>query len=105
MAKRMTITIETTSLLILRSKSSREAWCPVCRARVEMVFFEDIGYLTEHAPVLSQWLVSGEVHRVESVDGSSFVCLDSLLARALKNNPACCGVPQLPNTKTNKERT
>jgi hypothetical protein len=70
-----------------------------------MVLLENIGQLTDHAPVLGQWLVSGEVHRLESVDGSSFVCLDSLLARAQKDNPADCGVPQLPNTETNKERT
>jgi len=105
MSKQTTITIETTSLLILRSKNSTEAWCPVCGAQVEVVLLENGGLLTEHAPVLAQWLNSGEVHRVESVDGSSLVCLDSLLARAQNTKPANCGLPQLPNTETKKERT
>jgi hypothetical protein len=85
MSKQTTITIETTSLLILRSKNSTEAWCPVCGAQVEMVLLENGGLLTEHAPVLAQWFNSGEVHSVESADGSSGLCLDSLLARAQKH--------------------
>jgi|SRR5690242_14953991 hypothetical protein len=102
--KRTTITIETTSLLILRSKGSTKAWCPLCLARVEMFLFENVAQLTDRASVLGQWLDSGEVHRVESIDGSSLLCLDSLLARAQKTNPATRGLLRLPNTQTKKER-
>jgi len=84
MAKQTTITIESKSLLILRSKGSTQAWCPLCGAHVEMFFFET-GPVPEHAPALAKWLSSGEVHRVESADGSSLVCLNSLLACAQKH--------------------
>ena len=87
MARQTTITIETKSLLILRSKNSTEAWCPVCGARVETLLLDSAGLLAEHVPLLAQWLDSGEVHRVESADGSSLLCLDSLLARAQKYKP------------------
>ena len=82
MAKRTTITIETRALLVFRSQTSTVGWCPVCGARVEMLLLEEVGLLTEHAPLLAQWLNSGDVHRLDSVDGSALVCLDSLLARA-----------------------
>jgi hypothetical protein len=81
MAKRTTITIETKALLVFRSETSTVGWCPVCGAWVEMLLLEKVGLLTEHAPLLAQWLNSGEVHRLNSVDGSALVCLDSLLAR------------------------
>ena len=84
MAKQTTITIESQSLLILRSKSSTQAWCPLCGAHVEVILLEP-GLLPEHAPALAHWLNSGDVHCVESADGSSLVCLDSLLARAQKH--------------------
>ena len=84
MAKETTITIESTSLFIFRSKSSTQAWCPLCGAHSEMISLET-GHLPEDVPVLAKWLTSGEVHRVESADGSSLVCLNSLLASAQKH--------------------
>jgi len=84
MAKETTITIESKSLLILRSRSTTRAWCPRCGAHAEMILLET-GLLPEYAPALAQWLNSGTVHRVESADGSSLVCLDSLLAFAQKH--------------------
>jgi hypothetical protein len=87
MARQTKITIETKSLLILRSKNSTDAWCPVCGAWVETLLLENAGLLAEHAPALVQRLNSGDVHRVEGADGSSFLCLDSLLARARKGKP------------------
>jgi hypothetical protein len=32
-------------------------------------------------PALEEWLNSGEMHRVETVDGSALICMNSLLAR------------------------
>jgi hypothetical protein len=87
MPKQTTITIETRSLLVFQSRASRQTWCPICRARVTMILFEDGGLLAELAPMLAHWLSSGEVHQVESVDGSALVCLNSLLARAQKQQP------------------
>jgi len=87
MARETTITIETKSLLILRSASSTKAWCPVCAAQVEMLLLDIAGLTAGHAPELAQWLNSAGMHCVEGADGSSLLCLDSLLARALKDKP------------------
>jgi len=52
-----------------------------------MIFFEDGDLLPELAPIWAHWFSSGEVHRVDSDDGSALVCLRSLLARAQKQQP------------------
>ena len=85
MAKQTRITIETDSLLILRGRSSLRAWCPRCAAEVEMIALEDTGVISNlERPELDQWLNSGELHRLQATDGSSLMCLNSLLARVQK---------------------
>jgi hypothetical protein len=82
MAKLTKITIETDSLLILQGRSCRRAWCPRCAAEGEMIALEDIGMISNldrHA--LEEWLNSGQLHRSQAIDGSTLICLNSLLAR------------------------
>jgi hypothetical protein len=82
MAKLTKITIETDSLLILQGRSSRRAWCPRCAVEGEMIALEDIGVISNldrHA--LEEWLNSGQLHRSQAIDGSTLICLNSLLAR------------------------
>jgi hypothetical protein len=81
MAKQTRITIETDSLLILRSRSSRRAWCPRCAAEVETIALENAGVVSNlEPPALEEWLNSGELHRLQATDGSTLTCLNSLLA-------------------------
>lgn len=87
MSKQTTITIETRSLLILRTRNSTEAWCPVCGARVEMLLLEHDSPLTEQASALAQWCDTEQIHCVEGTNGSSLLCLGSLLARARNPKP------------------
>jgi hypothetical protein len=104
MAKQTTITIETSSVLILRARSSCRAWCPQSAAEGEMVAFDKtnvISNLDERA--VEQWLHSGALHRINGPDGSSLICLDSLLACLQSAKPGNCGPPQLPDTE--KEKT
>jgi hypothetical protein len=75
MGKRMTIMIETSSLLILSSRSTVRSWCPKCAAEEQMIALENTG---ERA--LEQWLNSGELHRSQTDGGSWLICLNSLLA-------------------------
>jgi hypothetical protein len=49
MAKQTTITIETDSLLILRCRSSRLAWCPLCAAEGEVIALEEVGVISNYA--------------------------------------------------------
>ena len=89
MAKQTTITIETRSLLILHSRSSRAAYCPVCGAKVEMIALDDTGVISNlERAALEQCLNSGELHRAEAADGSSLICLNSLLKRVQKSKTA-----------------
>ncbi len=85
MAKKIKITMETDSLLILRGRSSRHAWCPICVAEGEMIALENARVISNlHRPALVEWLNSGDLHRSQAVDGSPLICLNSLLARVQK---------------------
>ena len=82
MAKQTRITIETDSLLMVRGRSSRRAWCQLCAAEGEMIALENVGVISNlERPVLEEWLNSGELHRSQAADGSEVICLNSLLAR------------------------
>jgi hypothetical protein len=89
MGKQTTITIETDSLLILRGGSSRRAWCPLCAAEGEVIALEEVGVISNLGrSALEEWLDSGELHLSQSADGSSLLCLKSLLARVQKTKPS-----------------
>jgi hypothetical protein len=104
MAKQTTITIETSSLLILQGRISRRAWCPQCSAEEDMIALENAPALSNlDLRALERCLTSGELHRTNAPDGSSLICLNSLLACLRNTNPANCGLPRLPNKE--KERT
>jgi hypothetical protein len=82
MAKQTTITIESDSLLILQGRTSRGAWCPLCAAEGEMIALEDTGVISNlERRALEDWLNSGELHQSQAADGSTLICLNSLLAR------------------------
>lgn len=81
MAKQTTITIETTSLVILRGRNSGRAWCAQCAAERDMVAVENIEATTPNSQALQEWVDSGELHRLKAADGSRLICLNSLLAR------------------------
>ena len=85
MAKHTKITIETDSLLILRCGSSQRSWCPRCAAEGDMVALENAGVISNlEQPALEEWLNSEELHRSRATDGSTLICLNSLLARVQK---------------------
>jgi hypothetical protein len=82
MAKQTRITIESSSLLILQGRSSTRSWCSRCAAEVEMIALEDTGVISNlEPPELEDWLNSAKLHRLQTADGSSLLCLNSLLAR------------------------
>lgn len=88
MAKQTTITIETSSLLILQGRISRRAWCSQCAAEEDMIAVENTGAIsTLDQRALERWLNSGALHRTNAPDGSSVICLNSLLACLQNTNP------------------
>ena len=67
MAKRTTITIETNSLLIVRARTARRAWCPECGAVAEMVTSAMPAVPpdpSQHA--VEKWLNSMNLHRASA---------------------------------------
>jgi hypothetical protein len=76
------ITIETDSLLILHGRASDQVWCRDCGAEVAAIALENVGVISNlERAALEEWLNSGELHRVETADGSTLICLNSLLDR------------------------
>ena len=61
MAKQTKITIEIDSLLVVRGGNPVRAWCPRCAAEAEMI--------------------------LQSVEGSTLLCLNSLLALVQNTKP------------------
>ena len=81
MTKQAKITVETSSLLMLRTQTAERAWCAQCAAESEMVALDRVGVISNlDDEALEEWLNSGKIHRLESTDGSSALCLTSLLA-------------------------
>jgi hypothetical protein len=82
MAKQMTITIETNSLLIVRGQNAKPAWCPLCAADAEMIALANVGVVSNlDRQALEEWLDSGQLHRSQAADGTTLICLNSLVAR------------------------
>ena len=90
MTKRTTITVETESLVILRSRGAQRAWCAKCGAETEMIA-PDLPFTSPILGDVRQLLESGQLHRIEAANGVALPCLNSLLALVRK-------------TKTNKPR-
>jgi hypothetical protein len=101
MAKQTTVTIETQSLLVLQARSASRLWCPLCSAPSEMLGTDNIGVMTNmDRNGLEEWLNSADLHRLQSLDGSTLICLNSLLARA--QNPKLPDRPAVANEKESK---
>jgi hypothetical protein len=88
MAKQTTITVETSSLFILQGRISRRAWCPQCAAEGDMIAVENTSAISNLGQrALARWLTSGELHGTNAPDGSSLICLNSLLVCLQNTNP------------------
>ena len=87
MAKQTKITIETDSLLILQGRNPGRVWCPVCKAEGEIIALENTGVISNlERTALEEWLNSGELHSSQAVDGSTLICLNSLLTLVQNRN-------------------
>ena len=65
MAKQTKITIETESLLILRGRCSRLAWCPLCGVEVQAIALgeaEVLSNVERHA--WEEWMESAALHQL-----------------------------------------
>ena len=89
MARQTKITIETESLLILRGRASLRAWCRQCGGETEMIPLEGVGVISNlPTPAVEAWIESDDLHRSQVADGSTLICLNSLLKRVQKSKTA-----------------
>ena len=85
MSKQTKITIETESLLILKGRTANCALCPDCGVQREVIAVEDIGVISNlERSALEEWLNSENLHRLQTANGSTLICLNSLIAQVQK---------------------
>lgn len=82
MARQITITIETDSVLVLRGRRFLRAWCPQCGSESEMIPLNEVGVISNLPPLeVEAWLQSEDLHHSTAADGAYLVCLNSMLKR------------------------
>jgi hypothetical protein len=80
-AKLITITIETNSVMVLRARSAGRLWCTLCRSEGELLKFAPRSKDSGAAfAALKAFIESGDVHQQQAPDGSVLICLNSLMA-------------------------
>jgi hypothetical protein len=74
------ITVETEKLMIVRRARAVLAWCPDCRAEVDVIRLDndDLGQPAT-ATQLNEWLGTGKAHFWRPANGPAQICVTSLL--------------------------
>ena len=74
------ITVETETLIVVRRAKATLAWCPDCRAEVDVITL-DHDSLTEPstAAQIHEWHATGKLHFWQSANGPAQICVTSLL--------------------------
>jgi hypothetical protein len=74
------ITVETDTIMVLRHARTERAWCPGCRADVEVITL-DGGSLpeTKASAQIREWHDTGNLHLWQTAGGPVRLCLASLL--------------------------
>ena len=66
---------------------------PMRGVEAEMIALEETGVISNlERPELEEWLNSGELHRPQAAEGSTLICLNSLLARVQKTTTIRAGI-------------
>ena len=78
-AKTTRITVETETLLVIRGAKAFLAWCPSCRAEVDVIALGNdslAGSIT--AAQIQEWLGTSGLHFWQTANGPAQICLPSL---------------------------
>lgn len=72
------ITVETETLVLVRRAKAVLAWCPDCRAEVDVIALDK---LTEPvtAAQIHEWFGANDLHFWQMAEGSVRICVKSLL--------------------------
>lgn len=73
------LTVETVEVLIIRKRRrlARE-WCSNCGRQVAVINMNDATTAGLNAEAIPHHVETGRLHLIESADGLSFICLNSL---------------------------
>ncbi len=78
--KAKTVTIEAHQLLIIRRGRIERGWCQSCGAEVEVITRQSVEFRRQgNTDLFQHWLDEGRVHSLRAADGSTGICLNSLL--------------------------
>ena len=78
--KRTEITMETDRVLIIRRRSVIRGWCPECACEADMLSLEEAAAIVGTSPMtLRHHPHSRDWHFCEGLEGTTLICLESLL--------------------------
>ena len=78
--KTTTITVETERILIVRPAERVMGWCPPCNRQGEFILLDTSAFLDPAVAVqIQEWRKTGRLHLCEQENGSTRICLASLL--------------------------
>ena len=78
--RRIEITVESHRILIMRRRSLLlEGWCERCSKQVAMIHLEGAAQAGMNEQSITRQVEEGRFHFTASAEGSSFICLNSLL--------------------------
>ena len=85
--RRTEITVETSRLVIRRSKNQTLVWCLECSSPVESVTPEEAAVLAGvNTRGVYAWVEAAQLHLIETAEQAPLICLNSL--RSLTNKGA-----------------
>ncbi len=80
--RRIEITVESHRILVMRRRSRLlEGWCERCGKEVATISLEE-SQASPSSQAITHQVEEGRLHFTASADGSSFICLNSLLEKS-----------------------
>ena len=74
------ITLETETLIVVRRAKATLAWCPDCRAEVDVITLDSHSLIEPAtAAQIHEWRATGKLHLWQPANGSAQICVTSLL--------------------------
>ena len=79
MKKRIEITVETSSLVLRRTRHEMPVYCVVCPSPTRLIAPEEAAVLARVSTrTIYRWVETAQLHFTETADGKLFLCPDSL---------------------------
>jgi hypothetical protein len=74
------ISVETETLIVVRRAKATLAWCPDCRAEVDVITFDQGSFIEPAtAAQIQEWQSTGKLHLWQPAHGLARICVTSLL--------------------------